>query len=247
MYLGDINTLNEEMAKFSNSVYRSLGYSFQADLQLPIYNELQFLMFFRLFLTEILFCCIFLMTTLVLLLTYALLLNDVEERTYTYGMLRALGMKHVTLIQIMIFKSITFSIPGTLISLCIVFLLNIPFTKIIEDYSYLSLSYYSLPSATFISGCSIGFVMPLIAIYLPTRRALSKTLRDSLDVYHDVTSDIKVQMIRLENLGLSPSALSVAVLLITIGIVRSIGVPYSIYYGVFFVTYCFFKSVVPEI
>jgi ABC-type antimicrobial peptide transport system permease subunit len=35
-----------------------------------------------------------------ILLIYSLLLNDVEEKTYEYGMLRALGFKQRSLIQV---------------------------------------------------------------------------------------------------------------------------------------------------
>ena len=81
-------------------------------------------------------------------------LNDVEERTYTYGMLRALGMKRVTLIQIMLLKAITFSIPATFVALILVQLMNIPVIKLIEDFAYLNLS-FKLPSICFINGIKI--------------------------------------------------------------------------------------------
>lgn len=35
-----------------------------------------------------------------MLLVYALLLSDVEGKTYEYGMLRALGMRQTALIQV---------------------------------------------------------------------------------------------------------------------------------------------------
>ncbi len=48
----------------------------------------------------------------------------------------------------------------------------------------------------------LGFGMPLIANIAPIRRALSKTLRDSLDLYHQTFNETTVQMIKLGECGL---------------------------------------------
>ena len=144
-------------------------------------------------------------------------------------MLRALGMKRVTLIQIMLLKAITFSIPATFIALVLCALVNIPLMHLIEDFAFISLP-MQLPSICFINGLLIGFVVPMIAIYVPTSRALSKTLRDSLDVYHHIASDIKVTIVRLEKLGFSVPIMGVAIILVVYGVICSILVPISIYY-----------------
>jgi ABC-type antimicrobial peptide transport system permease subunit len=47
-----------------------------------------------------------------IILIYSLLMGKVEEKTYEYGMLRALGMKKVSLIHIMVSQAFYFSIPG---------------------------------------------------------------------------------------------------------------------------------------
>lgn len=44
------------------------------------------------------------------LLIYSLLLSNVEEKTYEYGMLRALGMKQYVLIELLIIQVIIHSI-----------------------------------------------------------------------------------------------------------------------------------------
>lgn len=85
-YMGSLLNLDIHMVKFTNSVFDALGTDFPATISLPIYSQMQYLIFFKLFLNELLFSCIVLMTTLVLIVIYSLLLNDAEERTYTYGM-----------------------------------------------------------------------------------------------------------------------------------------------------------------
>jgi ABC-type antimicrobial peptide transport system permease subunit len=54
----------------------------------------------RYFLDNVFRSVMALMVGLGVLLIYSLLLNDVQQRTYEYGMLRMLGMKQRTLIQV---------------------------------------------------------------------------------------------------------------------------------------------------
>lgn len=54
----------------------------------------------RYFLDNVFRSVMALMVGLGILLIYSLLLNDVQQRTYEYGMLRMLGMKQGTLIQV---------------------------------------------------------------------------------------------------------------------------------------------------
>ena len=41
----------------------------------------------------------------------------------------------------------------------------------------------------------LGLAMPVVANILPIQRALGRTLRDSLDVYHHVASDVSVRVL----------------------------------------------------
>lgn len=52
-------------------------------------------------------------------------------------------------------------------------------------------------------GLAIGTLMPLAANVGPIMRALSRTLRDALDVYHRVVNEFTVQVIKLEKRGIS--------------------------------------------
>jgi len=57
--------------------------------------------FFRYFLDNIFGTVIAIIVVLGIMLIYSLLLNDVEAKTYEYGMLRALGMRNKVLIQVL--------------------------------------------------------------------------------------------------------------------------------------------------
>jgi len=47
--------------------------------------------------------------------------------------------------------------------------------------------------------------MPIISNILPIKKALSKALRDSLDLFHRVVNDILVTVVKLEMMGISTS------------------------------------------
>ena len=67
-------------------------------------------------------------------------------------------------------------------------------------------------------GITLGILLPLIGMIVPVKRALTKTLRDALDVYHNVVFDTNVSIRRLQDLGLSVTETSIAVFLVTFGI-----------------------------
>jgi predicted lysophospholipase L1 biosynthesis ABC-type transport system permease subunit len=84
-YLATLTSLNNHMQQFTNEVALSLGVTYPATYTLPITKALQVTIYIRYFLDNIFSCVIALVTFLGVLLIYALLLNDVESKTYEYG------------------------------------------------------------------------------------------------------------------------------------------------------------------
>ena len=66
----------------------------------------------RYFLDNIFGSVVTLVVIVGVMLIYALMLNDIDSKTYEYGMLRALGMKHVALVQLLVTKALAFAVPG---------------------------------------------------------------------------------------------------------------------------------------
>jgi hypothetical protein len=56
----------------------------------------------------------------------------------------------------------------------------------------------------YVKGLIMGIIVPLVSNYLPVRSAMSKSLRDSLDIYRKTIDDLTVQMTNIENMGISP-------------------------------------------
>ena len=99
--------MDGDLIQYSNDVAEYLGPEFFAQWSFPVAVSIKGAMFVRLFL-DMLFSMVFLLLVLLgSLLIYSLLLSTNEEKTYEYGMLRALGMRN---------KSLTYVITGQVCS-----------------------------------------------------------------------------------------------------------------------------------
>ena len=225
-YLKDLDAMNADLIKFTDSVALSIGLDYPASFTTPIAATLTITQYIRYFLDNIFYSVVALMVFLGVLLIFSLLLHDVDSKTYEYGMLRALGMRHRTLIQVLVTKALLFALPGIALGLLIAFLVNIPVDGLISDYAAIphSAAFYQSP---LLLSIAVGLIMPLVANIVPISRALSRTLRDSLDVYHHVVSEVTVRIIKLADLGLDLWQTALAVLMVVIGFVTFYVVPYA--------------------
>jgi ABC-type antimicrobial peptide transport system permease subunit len=130
------------------------------------------------------------------------MIADVDEKTYQYGMLRALGFHKNGLISLISLQSISFSIPGICGGLIVASFLNFITRFFVFQYSRNSTE-YDLSSGSIWLGVGMGLVMPLLANIDPIQRALSKNLRVSLDLYHRTINEMTVKIKKLENMGMS--------------------------------------------
>lgn len=98
------------------------------------------------------------------------------------------------------------------------YVLNSLIAYIIFNQSLLVTS-YNLHWSAIVLAAVLGIFIPLISVYLPIQRALSKTLRDSLDLYRRAVNDIFVTVQRLEKLGVSFAQSVNSVVLILMGVI----------------------------
>ncbi len=94
MYGQATTGLKQSMVEFSNGVGEAMGVDYGYTVTAPLAASLEGTRFIRLFLDQILGTVVFLLVLMGVLAIYALVLGDVEAKTYEYGMLRVLGLKH---------------------------------------------------------------------------------------------------------------------------------------------------------
>ncbi|CEM34393.1 unnamed protein product [Vitrella brassicaformis CCMP3155] len=210
----------------TDRVAESIGIDYPISVTAPLQSLLVASQFVRLFLDNLFAAVVFVLVLLSIVLVYSLMLNDVEDKTYEFGMLRALGMRKQTLISMLLFQAMLFAIPGLSMGLLVAWLGGLIVTYFIADFSYAVFS-YELHLSAILLGSSLGLIMPVIANIVPIRRALSKTLRDALDIYHAVVSEIEVTIIKLHRLGLSPLQLLASSILVIAGFITYYLIPLS--------------------
>ena len=152
------------------------------------------------------------------LLVYSLMLGNVDERAYEFGMMRSLGFKKNNLIYLVLLKGIFFAIPGIILGLISSYIINIFISFLFNWFSGLVMPFF-ISKSNMAFGIIIGLSIPLISSYLPIKKCLGNNLRDALTLFNNKKlGDIVVTMIKLENMGISPSASIASITLIVIGI-----------------------------
>lgn len=220
---------NKEIILFSDEMRNILGVDYSANVQFPLLTTLDGLEFIILFLDQLFVGVVVMLGILGVILIFALLLASVEEKTYEYGMLRALGLQKHSLMQIIITQALYFAVPGVILGMMGSFFANIIVEYIIRDV-VVNADYkirVMLDTFAIIIPIAIGLAIPVIANVVPIRNALSKTLRDSLDIAHQSFNETTVKMIRLEKLGIEPWQTGISVSLVVAGFVVYYLIPYS--------------------
>ena len=121
------------------------------------------------------------------------MLSDVDEKTYEFGMLRALGFNTKNVVVLIIQSAFTFAIPGLVFGLIAAIGMNAGLRYVLYSLTD-NYYYYGLSVGAYGVGLFIGVFMPLLSNILPIQKALGKNLRASLDVYHRSSSELSVSI-----------------------------------------------------
>lgn len=210
-----INTPEDNEAMILDA-QRNLDLKLEVEASAPVKDSLEGLYFMKLFLDSTFATIVFFMVLLSVMLIYSLMISDVDEKTYEMGMLRALGLRKVSLINLIIIQSLIFSLVGIFAGVIVSQLLNVCIRYFIFTYSVANITYLMTGSAAAI-GISVGIIMPMASNIWAIKRALGKKIRDSLDVFHTGVNEVMIRIIKLSNFGLSPFEIVLGVTLVVMG------------------------------
>jgi len=133
------------------------------------------------------------------------------------GMLRALGLRTVSIVQLVILQSSIFSLPGIILGVLIGSLLNVLTRYLIFMYT-VSHTTYLVPLVAAILGVTLGLSIPVSSNLWAVKRALGKKIRDSLDILYTGVNEVLVKIIKLKSFGLSPFEISLGITLVLMGV-----------------------------
>jgi ABC-type antimicrobial peptide transport system permease subunit len=93
------------------------------------------------FLDNMVFSATFILLMLSILLIYSLMIGDVDEKTYEFGMLRALGFNKRWIVVLLLLEALVFALPGLALGMISSYLLNTIVGTIIFSSTLLYSSY----------------------------------------------------------------------------------------------------------
>ena len=226
IYKKDQKSMRHYISDIAGQITTLLGENYQVNIQAPIYQIMSTVEVAKLFLQDIFIGIMFFLWILCVLLVYSLMLGNVDERTYEFGMMRSLGFKKNNLISLIILQGFIFAVPGTILGLTTAYIANNFVAFLFNWYSALVMPFF-LSTFNIIFGIFVGLSIPLISSYFPIKKSLEDNLRETLAIFNKKIGDIVVSIIKLENLGVSPTTLIAAITLIVIGLLTYYLAPMS--------------------
>jgi len=123
--------MDSELAMAQNELIDTIGLSANVQCSTPLKEQLRKVSMITVFMHTIMSTIIAFLGLLCIQLIYSLMLSDVEEKTFEFGMLRALGFNKRNILITIIMQAFTFSIPGLLSGMAVAALLNFYARKIL--------------------------------------------------------------------------------------------------------------------
>lgn len=194
--------VHDRLITFSNRVIFKLGIA-QVGVDMPVLRGLAGTEMVSLFLGLILNVIIFILLFLSIVLIYSLLMISVETRTFEMGILRMIGMTRPSLVSMLLVQAFAYALPAWIIGMLCALAAYAGAAGIVGSITGAAVPKV-ITSAGFGLSTLIGFLVPIAASILPIRAALGKNLQDSLDVRHNKTKAVEINLKRGEDaLGVS--------------------------------------------
>eukprot|EP01080_Neovahlkampfia_damariscottae_P003982 gene3982-7238_t len=167
------------LVSFSSKISYAIGFT-QIEPSYPLLKYMYKTRFFRLFVSLIITLIATILSVLSIVLIYSLLMVNVENRKFEYGILRMIGMARLNVVIIITMQATLFSIPGWIIGIIGAQLVYIPIGFILDSYLQVSITKFITWDA-FLIASALGLTIPYISSVLPIMDALGQNLHDSLD------------------------------------------------------------------
>ena len=168
--------MNYLLGQGGNLLTEALGYDANVTISTPLKSQLNSVELITVFMDSIMLAIVAFLCILSTKLIYSLMLSDVEEKTYEFGMLRALGFNTNDVKVTITAQSFFFSVPGLLSGLALASFLNVAVRWVLYSLTNNYNTYFMSDGAIVIGVC-IGLGMPMISNYFPIQKALGQNLR----------------------------------------------------------------------
>jgi hypothetical protein len=180
VYVNDVSAIKEQLKVKSDKIIGALTLESNVSISRPLLAQFDAVEQISVFLDTTMLTCTAFLALLSMQLIYSLMLSDVDDRTFEYGMLRALGFNTNNILVTVVIQSLAFAIPGVIMGMAAAAVLNAAARYVIFQLMQNELDYF-LSRESVTVGLLVGFLIPMLSNILPIKQALGKNLRASLD------------------------------------------------------------------
>lgn len=176
----------------------------------PIMVGFRVLGFLSLLLDNMIYAILIVLAILSYILISSLMVFNIDEKNYEFGMLRALGYRRKNLIYMLLIQGTIFSVAGWTIGA----LTSYVASSLLKYYFYSQLRIkigIVMTDLAWISSIFFGFLTPIVTNFYSIRKSLGKNLKDSLDLYRRSVNELTITFMKLEKLGISKTTLFLAI------------------------------------
>jgi ABC-type lipoprotein release transport system permease subunit len=229
---GSFNSYKRKLVQISNRISKELIDIDRYNILAPMYEGFEVLGFVSIFIQNIIYMILVLLAILSVVLLASLMVFSIDEKTYEYGMLRALGFKRNNIVMMLIIQGLIFATCGW----CLGILLSWVVAMGLNIFFYLDirmLTAISYDPTAWVVTVFFGFVIPIAVNMYSIKSSLSNSLRDSLDLYHRTIGTLTVIFVKLEKLGISNTVFVVSIELAVYGFLFYYVAPMLFFYNKF--------------
>jgi len=186
----DFDKVQDYMTSYASNILDKLGF-FALDTDMPILTDLQGLSMAAVFLGIIMNLVVIILAAISSYLVYSLLMISFDTRIFEMGIFRLIGLRKWALVVLVIIQSLLFVLPALLLGIGTSFFYLYVISNIFNRT--VQFTFEPVPSQTaFIWAICVGFIVPLIASFIPISNVLRQTLSASIDMAHSKSKGVHI-------------------------------------------------------
>lgn len=230
MVYGSFQTFSKKLIQISNEIMYQLGDPAEFSITSPMLLGFQFLGYVSMFVENIIYAILIVLAILSYILISSLMIFNIEEKTYEFGMLRALGFKRQSLVYLLFLQGVVFAICGWTLGLITAYV-GSSLLKFIFFREVRIKVYYTMEALAWIASLIFGFATPIFTNVFSIRKSLAQNLKDSLDLYRRSVNTMTIIFVKLAKLGISRTQFILALELTVYGFTFYYFAPLTFFYN----------------
>ena len=215
----------EILIRMSNKISQVLGSPGSYTILSPMYIGFEVLGYVSIFIQNIIYMILVLLAILCVVLLSSLMVFSIDEKTYEFGMLRALGFRRNNIILMLVMQAGVFAVCGWCFGVLLSWIISTGL-QILFYVDIRMLTSIRFDNTAWLVTVIFGFAIPIIVNVYSIRNSLSESLKDSLDLYHRTIGAMNVIFVKLEKLGISNTVFIVSIELTVYGFLFYYVAPY---------------------